>query len=103
MPGAGFRQSGRRVSSVDGDGCVDLAAHEDVAGRVAEGAGLAVGGGGFGLGHDWFLFDFLIFCFWFSVLGLPSVPEVFCLIDRLESVRSMLKLMGGLILRRRRR
>ena len=35
-------------------------------------------------------FDFFLFSVW--VLGLPSVPGVFGLIDRLESVRSMLNL-----------
>ena len=56
VPGAGFqgRCGGVVVAGdgIDGDGPVDLAAHEDVSGFVAEGAGFAVGFWGFGLGHD---------------------------------------------------
>ena len=38
-------------------GLVDLAAYQDVSGFVAEGAGFAVGFGGFGLGHFFFFGD----------------------------------------------
>ena len=53
----------------DGGGRVYLAAHEDVAGSVAEGAGFAVGFGGFLFGHDWkdFSYSFPFFSFLFQV------------------------------------
>ena len=51
-----------------GDGLVDLAAHEDVSGFVAEGAGFAVGfGGGFWFGHR-----FVVFLVSYRFPGVPS-------------------------------
>ena len=44
-------------------GGVDLAAHEDVSGFVAEGAGFAVGFGGVGVGLGHFFSVFLLFFF----------------------------------------